>query len=99
MKQAKQAKHIKYSKKELSKIVEAQGRRILELKNTVAVLDTGLFLALYSLMQEDKLHMPDNLKTKQDIKDTGVSQTIEKIYTIIKKAIGTEAVDVEEENK
>ena len=92
----KSAKSSKSSKsltnEQLTKrLIEAE-RIIVALLNTVRVLDAGTLVAIYSLIQDDKIKYPE-IKNVSDIANTGVSEVTSKILEILSKAEGSKNTD------
>ena len=73
------------------RLIEAE-RIIVALLNTVRVLDAGTLVAIYSLIQDDKIKYPE-IKNVSDIANTGVSEVTSKILEILSKAEGSKNTD------
>lgn len=73
------------------RLIEAE-RIIVALLNTVRVLDAGTLVAIYSLIQDDKVKYPE-IKSVSDIAKTGVSEVTSKILEILSKAEGSKDTD------
>lgn len=72
----KKVKTLEKEKAELEKTVATQN-------NIIQVLDSGVFLSVYSLLQDDKVEFP-TVKTPEDVISTGVSENIGRMMEIIK---------------
>lgn len=75
----------KLSRQELTERVAILEQMIYQQQQTIKVLDAASFLALYSLLHENKVYTPDFISSKQDIIDTHVSEAINKMIEIINK--------------
>ena len=73
-----------FTRKELTALIKKQSQDIARLEHTVRTLDAGLFVAIYSLLHEQKIFMPEFIKTNQDIMDAKVHEVISGMMEIIK---------------
>lgn len=70
--------------KELAKALDEQAVLLLQLKNTLRLQDGIIATLLYSLIQEDKLHIPTWEKA-DDLRADKLPETIAKIIDVMNK--------------
>lgn len=92
----KKVKTLEKEESELEKTVATQS-------NIIQVLDSGVFLSVYSLLQDKKVKFPA-VKTPDDVVNTGVSENIGRMMEIIKSvnekvAETTKATKTEKKSK
>jgi len=87
----KKIKTLEKDKTELAKTVATQN-------NIVQVLDSGVFLSVYSLLEGGMVKFP-KVKTPDDVIKTGVSENIGEMMDIINKVNATVAEKETKEEK
>lgn len=68
---------------QLTDVVAQQERAIRMLSMTVKATDAAAALALYSLLQDNKVRLPEHWKTSEDIKASMIPEAIQKMLDIM----------------
>lgn len=75
---------------QLTTVVEQQERALRSLSMTVKATDAAAALALYSLIQDSKVRLPEHWKTTEDIKASMIPEAIQKMLAIMSNMKDTE---------
>lgn len=73
----------KQTREELTKQIKQLQQIVVQQENTIKILDAGVYLAIYSLLHEKKIFMPEFIKSDKDIVDTGVGEAVGQMYNIV----------------
>lgn len=71
------------TRKQLTDRVQRLEQIVAAQNNTLRAIDAGTFLAVYSLLHENKIYLPEFIKSEKDVVDTGVGEAVTKMLEIM----------------
>lgn len=71
------------TRKELTQRITKLEQIIAAQENTIRAIDAGTFLAVYSLLHENKVFLPEFIKSEKDIENTKVGEAVTNMLKIM----------------
>lgn len=71
------------TRKELTQRIAQLEQIVAAQENTIRAIDAGTFLAVYSLLHENKIFLPEFIKSEKDIEDTKVGEAVTNMLKIM----------------
>lgn len=71
------------TRKELTQRITQLEQIVVAQENTIRAIDAGTFLAIYSLLHEKKVFLPEFIKSEKDIEDTKVGEAVTNMLKIM----------------